>query len=159
MHIDRGVRGCRPAVRLRGGGTSEVRHLRLEISVTYELTIDQKPTYLHIIVTGQCTRENVMQYMEDVIRECINRNYSDVLIEERLEGTRLGTFEVFFMVSEGAEQFLGRLHAIAYVDAEGDSVLMQFAENVAVNRGIPIQIFSNVPDAETWLLQRARSGS
>ena len=127
--------------------------------MTYKLTIDQKPTYLHIIVTGQSTRENVMQYMQDVIRECIHLNCSAVLIEERLEGTRLGTFEVFSMVSEGAKQFLGRLHAIAYADADGDRGLMQFAENVAVNRGIPIRIFSNVPDAETWLLQRGRSYS
>jgi|SRR5215467_5742666 len=127
--------------------------------MTYKLTIDQKPTYLHIMVTGQSTRENVMQYMQDVIRECINLNYSAVLIEERLEGTRLGMFEVFSMVSEGANQFLGRLRAIAYADADGDRGLMQFAENVAVNRGIPIRIFSNVPDAETWLLQQARGSS
>ena len=127
--------------------------------MTYKLTIDQKPTYLHIMVTGQSTRENVMQYMQDVIRECINLNYSAVLIEERLEGARLGMFEVFSMVSEGATQYLGRLRAIAYADADGDRGLMQFAENVAVNRGIPIRIFSNVPDAETWLLQQARGSS
>jgi len=127
--------------------------------MTYKLTIDQKPTYLHIMVTGQSTRENVMQYMQDVIRECINLNYSAVLIEERLEGARLGMFEVFSMVSEGAKQYLGRLRAIAYADADGDRGLMQFAENVAVNRGIPIRIFSNVPDAETWLLQQARGSS
>lgn len=71
----------------------------------------------------------------------------------------MGTFEVFSMVSEGAKQFLGRLRAIAYADADGDKRLMHFAENVAVERGIPIRIFSNVSDAETWLLQQARSGN
>ena len=47
---------------------------------------------------------------------------------------------------------------MAYVDVNGDSGLMRFAENVAVNRGIPIQIFSNVSDAEKWLLQQTRHG-
>ena len=127
--------------------------------MTYKLTIDEKPTYLHIIVTGQNTRDNVMQYMEEVMRECTTRNCGNVLVEERLEGPRLGTFEVFSMVSEGAKRFLGRLNAMAYVDVTGDSELMHFAENVAVNRGIPIQIFSNVPDAEKWLRHQPRKVS
>jgi hypothetical protein len=126
--------------------------------MTYKLTIDQKATYLHIIVAGQNSRDNVMQYMDDVIRECTNRNCENVLIEERLEGPRLGTFEVFAMVSEGARRFTGKLHAMAYVDVNGDSGLMRFAENVAVNRGIPVQIFSNVSDAEKWLLHQTRHG-
>lgn len=100
-----------------------------------------------------------MQYMEEVMRECTIRNCGNVLVEERLEGPRLGTFEVFSMVSEGAKRFLGRLNAMAYVDVNGDSELMRFAENVAVNRGIPIQIFSNVPDAEKWLLHQPRKDS
>ena len=122
--------------------------------MSYQLTIEQKPAYLHIIVTGDNSRETVMQYMEEVMRECTNRNCGNVLVEERLEGPRLGTFDVFSMVSEGAKRFLGTFHAMAYVDVNGDSSLMQFAENVAVNRGIPIQIFSNVPDAEKWLLHQ-----
>jgi len=127
--------------------------------VSYQLTIEQKPAYLHIIVTGDNSRETVMQYMEEVMRECTNRNCGNVLVEERLEGPRLGTFDVFSMVSEGAKRFLGTFHAMAYVDVNGDSGLMQFAENVAVNRGIPIQIFSNVPDAEKWLLHQTRHRS
>ena len=127
--------------------------------MSYQLTIEQKPAYLHIIVTGDNSRETVMQYMEEVMRECTNRNCGNVLVEERLEGPRLGTFDVFSMVSEGAKRFLGTFHAMAYVDVNGDSSLMQFAENVAVNRGIPIQIFSNVPDAEKWLLHQTRHRS
>ena len=121
--------------------------------MTYELTIHQRPTFLHIIVAGQNTRENVMQYMDDLIRECTTRHCGKVLIEERLEGTRLGTFDVYSMVSEGAGRFAGMLKAIAYVDVNADGNLMHFAENVAVNRGISVHVFSTVPDAERWLLE------
>ena len=127
--------------------------------MSYKLTIDQKPAYLHIIVTGHNSKETVMQYMEEVMRECTNRNCGSVLVEEGLEGPRLGTFDVFVMMSEGAKRFVGTFHAMAYIDVNGDGGLMQFAENVAVNRGIPIQIFSNVPDAEKWLLHQARDRS
>jgi len=38
--------------------------------VTYKLTIDQKPAYLHVAVTGRNSGENVVRYTEEVIREC-----------------------------------------------------------------------------------------
>ena len=57
--------------------------------MTYELTIDQKPTYLHAIITGWNSKENVIRYMNDVLRERIARSDYKVLIEQRLEGPRL----------------------------------------------------------------------
>jgi len=57
--------------------------------MTYELTIAQKPTYLHAIVTGRNSREHVMQYLEDILQECRAHQCFRVLIEERLAGRRL----------------------------------------------------------------------
>jgi hypothetical protein len=82
--------------------------------MTYKLTIDQKPGYLHAVVTGWNSRENVVRYMEELIRECTARNFFRVLIEERLEGPRLGTLDVYEMVSEGSSRFRGM--------AEGDGL-------------------------------------
>jgi hypothetical protein len=56
--------------------------------MTYKLTIDQKPTHLHAIVTGCNGRENVARYLEEIRHECIARRCFRVLIEERLEGPR-----------------------------------------------------------------------
>ena len=39
--------------------------------MTYKLTIDQKPTYLHAIVNGRNTKENVAQYLQELNGECI----------------------------------------------------------------------------------------
>ena len=68
----------------------------------YALTIDQKPTYLHAIVTGRNSRENVTRYLEEILQACIARKCFRVLIEERLEGPRLGTLDVFEIVSQGS---------------------------------------------------------
>jgi hypothetical protein len=124
--------------------------------MTYKLTIGQKPGYLHAVVTGRNSRENVVRYMEDVIRECAARNCFRVLIEERLEGPRLGTLDVYEMVADGSRRFRGMLEAMAYVDVNAQGDLMQFAENVAVNRGFPVAVFSTVADAERWLLRKDR---
>jgi hypothetical protein len=125
----------------------------------YELTIDQKPTYLHAIVTGHNSRENVARYLEEILRECIARKCFRVLIEERLEGPRLGTLDVFEIVSQGSNRALGILKAIAYVDVNAEGDLMQFAETVAVNRALPVTVFSTVADAERWLLDENRGGA
>lgn len=120
--------------------------------MSYEISIEPKPGYLHVIVTGQNTRANVIGYMEAVIRECTLRQCFRVLVEERLEGPRLGTLDVFEIVSSGSTQFLRTITAMAYVDANAPSQeMMQFAENVAVNRAFPVRVFPTVLTAERWL--------
>ena len=119
--------------------------------MTYRLTIAQKPKYLHVIVSGQNSRENVVRYLEDILRECTARNCFRVLIEERLDGPRLGTLDVFQIASEGSSKAVTILKAIAYVDVNAEGGLMKFAETVAVNRMLPVVVFSSVADAEKWL--------
>ena len=36
--------------------------------MSYQLTVTQKKDYLHAVVTGQNTRENVMGYLDEVLR-------------------------------------------------------------------------------------------
>ena len=120
--------------------------------MTYKLTIHQKPGYLHVAVTGRNSGENVVRYMEEVIRECAARRCFRVLVEERLEGPRLGTIEVFGMVSKGSARFQRTLEAMAYVDLNAEGDVMRFAEDVAVNRGFPVKVFPTVAAAEEWLL-------
>lgn len=61
---------------------------------------------------------------------------------------------VLKLISEQSSKSTGLFRAIVYVDinAEGDS--MTFIENVAVNRGLPMKVFSTVTDAEKWLLNK-----
>ncbi|MBV9726747.1 MAG: hypothetical protein JO299_16425 [Gammaproteobacteria bacterium] len=120
--------------------------------MSYEMSIEPRPGYLHVTVRGSNTRDNVMRYMEQVVRECAVRECSRVLVEERLEGPRLGTLDVFEIVSRGSTQFLGTIRAMAYVDVNAPSgEMMQFAENVAVNRAFPVRVFPTVAAAERWL--------
>jgi hypothetical protein len=75
-----------------------------------------------------------------------------VLIEERLEGPRMGTLDVFEIVSSGSTRFLRTITAMAYVDVNAPSQeMMQFAETVAVNRAFPVRVFPSVLSAERWL--------
>lgn len=120
----------------------------------YELSIIQKPAYLHAIVSGLNTKENVEGYLEEVLRESLARGAVSVLIEERLEGPRFGVVDVFDVVSVKSLAARGHFKGIAYVDVYGTDESMKFAETVAVNRGLPVRVFSTVSDAEKWLVKQ-----
>jgi len=118
--------------------------------MSYEIRFEQKDTYLHAIVTGRNSRESVLAYMADITQECDRRQCFRVLIEERLDGPRLATLDIFAIASEGSMRALGMFEAVAYVDVNGGE-LMDFAEDVAVNRGMPVAIFRSAADAENWI--------
>jgi hypothetical protein len=126
------------------------------MTMPYRLSFSQQPGYLHAIVTGLNNKENVMHYLEDVFRECEARGCNRLLIEERLEGPRIGTFDVFQIASGGTGRAHGHFKAIAYVDVNARGDLMKFAETVAVNRGLPVRVFSSLSDAEQWLMDKGR---
>src|SRR5688572_19145469 len=120
--------------------------------MTYTLKFDRKPSYLHAVVTGLNSKENVIEYLEDIRRESIARGCSKLLIEERLDGSRLGTLDVFAIVREQSQRGIGPLRAIAYVDIHAKDGLLRSAETAAINRGIPMRVFPSVAQAENWLL-------
>ncbi len=123
--------------------------------MTFNLHFQQKPTYLHATVTGINAEANVMHYVENIVRECAARDCWRVLIEERLDGPRLHTLDLFDVMSEDRAELLNKFRSIAFVAVNSTTHLMQFAEDVAGNRGFPLQFFPTVGDAEMWLLRHA----
>jgi hypothetical protein len=127
--------------------------------MSYKLALDPKPAYLHAVATGENSRENVTRYLEELCRVCVAGGYSRLLIEERLTGPRLGTIDVFEIAAGERARAFGVLQAIAYVDLNAEGNRMEFAETVAVNRGVPVRVFSCVADAEKWLLEVESGGT
>jgi len=119
--------------------------------MSYRLEIAQRAGYLHFIVTGTNSRESVEAYLREVGTTCEARRCRRVLIEERLEGPRLGTMDVFAIASGGNAQAAARFDAIAFVDVNAGNGLMKFAEDVAVNRSVPVKVFATVEEAARWL--------
>lgn len=124
--------------------------------MSYQLKIIEKPSYLHVIVTGANTMENVVGYLKDLLRECESRQCYNVLIEEHLMGRRLETWDVYQIASDSSAQARGVFRNVAYVDVNSAGDLMKFAETVANNRGVPMTVFHTVAEAEQWLAGKPR---
>lgn len=124
--------------------------------MSYQLTIVEKPTYLHAIVTGPNTMENVMGYLQELQAECQSRQIFNVLIEEKLTGRRLETWDVYQIAAQASTRSRGTFQSVAYVDVNSGGELMKFAETVANNRGLPMSVFASVAEAENWLAGKLR---
>lgn len=124
--------------------------------MTYHLTIEEKPSYLHARVTGTHNAENLRRFLVEVHEECARRNCTAVLLEMNLSGPSLDTGSIFDVVSERSAAGM-MFKRIAYVDTspERDLRKMEFAETVAVNRGVRVRLFHSVADAERWMLGAA----
>jgi hypothetical protein len=125
-------------------------------AMPYQLEIVRKPNYLHAIVSGQNTVENVKGYLMELLRACETNQCFHVLIEERLTGRRLETWDVYQIASDSSAHARGFFRSIAYVDVNAGGDLMKFAETVANNRGVPMRLFASVAEAETWLAGKRR---
>jgi hypothetical protein len=120
--------------------------------MNYQLSIIEKSSYLHIIVTGQLTRNNVERYFEEIRHYCLEHRISRILIEENLEGPRLNVMDILQLISHESIKSMRLFTAIAYVDVKAEGNSMNFIEDAAVNRALPVTVFPTVDAAEKWLL-------
>ena len=118
--------------------------------MTYQIKIEKRPNFLHATVTGTNSKQAVIDYWNEIKIACDAHDCFRVLADEKLDGPRFDVMEVFSLISEGSMKMLGQYEAIAYIDRSMGE-MANFAETVAVNRGIPIRVFNNVDDAEEWL--------
>ncbi|MGA9116077.1 MAG: hypothetical protein WB626_04820 [Bacteroidota bacterium] len=123
--------------------------------MAYAVSFERKPGYMHAVITGRNSAETITGYIQDLIRECTAQSCNRLLVEERLEGPRLGTFDVFKLAELASTEARGLFKAVAYVDVNAHGDLMQFASTVAVNRLLPLFNFSTVAEAEHWLREEA----
>ena len=121
--------------------------------MAYTLKIRNQGTYLHIIVEGDNTAEDLAGYLSEGIKKCVELHCPNVLIEENLNGPALGIFDVYEIVTKICWQATSVVKQVAFVDVNPESKkeVNQFAETTAVNRGMNVKVFDTVTEAENWL--------
>jgi hypothetical protein len=81
--------------------------------MSYKISFESKPNYLHVTVSGENTRQNVVACLADMRKGCEARDCFRVLIEERLEGPCLDSNDVFDIASQASIDALGIYGAVA----------------------------------------------
>jgi hypothetical protein len=125
--------------------------------MSYTLTIEARAGYLYVSVTGENSLDTVNRYLSEVRGECIKRKCFNLLIVENLSGPSLDTFSIYNLVAIRSEQASKIVKKLAYVDInpEHNARNMEFAEDVAVNRGMSIKVCPTIHAAEEWMESNA----
>jgi stage II sporulation SpoAA-like protein len=119
--------------------------------LSYQLTIEERPTYVYARVDGELTPANALRFLEDAHAACVKYGRTSVLLDMQLHGPDLPTTSVYDVISQRARDG-SKLSKIAYVPYQGgDPSMATFAETVAINRGVNVRLFDSVAAAERWL--------
>lgn len=119
----------------------------------YSISIESRPRYLHVTVTGPNTAETIGRYLTDIYAACLRFEQKNVLIVVSLHGPGMSMLDVYKAVSAGFDTAAGSGIRAAYVDLLDHSLAnMHLAENVAMTRGLPLRTFKDIAAAEAWLL-------
>jgi len=127
----------------------------------YALSLESCPGYLHARVTGTNSPQTVLDYTQEIHQVCLQRNLHAVLIEENLSGPSIRLSAVLQIVAQRAPAAAKLLKRIALIDhnPEHDLSRMEFAEDVATNRGVNLRLFASVAAAEQWLQEKPDAGT
>jgi hypothetical protein len=119
----------------------------------YKLTFEYRDKYLFAFVTGpKDSLEISIMFWKEVLEEAHAKNYKKLLVTEDFDEV-ISMPDMFFLV-DGISKMGYHNIRIAFVDTKTDQFeLNKFGETVATNRGIAGKVFSNIEEAERWLLQ------
>jgi len=118
----------------------------------YEIRFEHREGYLYVY--GQAMRDSFdtsLGFWMDIATYCKENNISRVLVEEDFgtDNSMMDTYEI--MIQGQKVGFIGV--KVAFVDRHPEHMDTNlFAETVAQNRGLIAKVFTNVKDAEKWLL-------
>jgi hypothetical protein len=121
--------------------------------MSYELTIKKREDVLWVKATGTRSLQTVLAMSEDIFTACIEQNTTKVLVDVRALEGRLETMEAYQIPDKHFPKMRDRsvITRAAIVDLEEFRNIYKFFENVAVNRGFALRVFSDLDEALEWL--------
>jgi hypothetical protein len=119
--------------------------------MSVQFQIEEMPGYLAARFTGAGATEEDEQQFELIVEACERANIDRLLLDFTMVPEEL-SFANRYFVEEGAEIFAKRKFKVAVVCKPELPGSQCFAELEAQNRRVNLRAFTNVQDAEKWLL-------
>jgi hypothetical protein len=117
-----------------------------------QLQIEEMPDYLIARFTGPGAAEEVWQQYELIAERCKRTNKNKLLLEFLEAHGEISLMDRYFLGDE-AQIFKRYNLRVATANRPEHLDEKKFAEIVARNRGVNFRVFTNVKDAQKWLLE------
>ena len=115
-----------------------------------DLKIIQREDYILFDFRGEFSQEAGKQCIDAMVEACSQSQISNALLDCRNMAGEIQILESF-MVAKYGVQMIGVITRFALVGREDQMFPDNFVENVAVNRGINLKLFTDVEKAIDWL--------
>ena len=121
--------------------------------MSYALAIEKEGDVLRVTATGQRSLKTVLAMSSDIFAACAEKKIMKVLLDVRALEGRLPTMDTFDLVDRHFPKIRDRrvITHSAIVDLKEFESGYKFLEDLAVNRGFNLRIFSDPEDAIAWL--------
>jgi hypothetical protein len=121
--------------------------------MSYSITITKSGAYLHTVVNGENSVQNVDRYLSEIRTAVEEQKCKSVLIEDQLTGAGLDTFDIFEVIRSHARYARDHALRIAYIDLNRDHhrTTVAFGENLANILGVNVKVFPTAERAVAWL--------
>lgn len=125
---------------------------KISKGITYDVRFEERTDYLYVFIHGEeDDLDEDIRVWTNIAKQCKNRGFQKLIVEDDL-GTELSITEMYSFVTELPKLGFTEIR-FAYVDQNLDyQACNEFGETVGQNRGITGKIFTNINDAEKWLL-------
>lgn len=118
------------------------------------ISISDKGSYLLVEFFGEFSVEAGKQCVDRMAEACEKQSHSKVLLDCRRMTGSMPILDRFQVAQYGAIK--GRqLMQLALLNREDVVLPDNFVENVAVNRGMTMKVFTNLNEAVSWLTSLA----
>lgn len=122
----------------------------MEAEKPYSIEMENRGSYLYAIVGGlKVTPEIALDYWTEIIRECEDIGVSKILLEHNFVAM-ISMQEMLEIIGPVADLLKGR--SFAFVDRYSHYDIPDAGKKILRSRDVKMQIFSDVGEAEKWLL-------
>ena len=121
--------------------------------MAYDFRVEVKGDVLWVTATGTRSTETILAMSQDILAACVEKDLKKVLIDVlALEG-RLSVMNAYEIPTKHFPKMRDRsvITHCAIVDLKEFEDRYKFFENVAVNQGFMLRVFSDTDEAIAWL--------
>lgn len=115
--------------------------------------MEERSGYLYARVRGEESFETSQAYWQELLQYCRTHEVERLLVDEYLDGVLTET-DIYRLVAPLAEEASVLGVKVAVVDRNQEHALInRFGVQIARNRRVLVQSFSDFDSAEQWLLE------
>jgi hypothetical protein len=115
-----------------------------------DLHIIQGEGYLHIEFAGEFSIPAAKRSVDTMMDACMKMSCTKVLFDCRCMTGSLSTMDRYDVAQYGSDK-IDHIIRVAMLGRDDQILPDKFFENVAVNRGLTLKVFTDIDEAVAWL--------